>query len=340
MEIKNQKNEEDGYYIENTQAFKDLKIGKFDTTWETFLADGWEKERLNDREDINYFTDGTFHYLSRIPVEVIDKDKEHWPVTYRYNMNWYRSDTFKKDHDGLHVLFAGCSNTEGVGQDIEKTWSYLLYTELSKDYKLSGYFNIGKGGYGWQKIISATMNYINEYGKPDVLFINHPNLIRDYYWVPSQNSWIFTQKLPYEKAHAGKKNWNNVRENDQYEEIDFYRWPTLDDIRNYFPGWAVAWFTFLEYCRAMGIKVLWTTWDYQEGTNIKNMDIFKGTFFENQNIYPQWIEEKRPGGKVIDGDLNARDGHPGYLVHLKWTEEFIKAIKEKGILNEFHKKYA
>lgn len=326
------------YPIKNKQALKDLKIGMFDTTWETQMFHGLTGEIINGFDRISYYQDETFHYLDELPVEVIDEDKKSWKVSYRYNKNWYRCDPFTKDHDGLHVLFAGCSNTEGVGQDIENTWSHMLYNELSKDYKMSGYFNIGKGGYGWQKIISATMNYIRDYGKPDVLFINHPNLIRDYYWIPSMESWNYAQKLPYEKVHAGKKNWNNSPEMDIYEEIKFYRWPTIEDLRNYFPDWAIAWFTFIEYCKSLGIKVLWTTWDYQERTNIENLEIFSDTFFRLQPPSSEWIVEQRPNGKVFDGDISARDGHPGYLIQLRWKEMFLDAIKEKGVLNEFHKK--
>ena len=133
-------------------TFDSAFIGQLDRTW---AARHFPKVYYPDLdESFNYrFVDG-YHVLDKIEPERIHKDKQDWKVTYRYNSDWFRCDHFTKTHNGLHIVFSGCSNTEGVGNDIENTWSHMVYKELSKTYNLSGYFNIGKGGYGWHKIIN------------------------------------------------------------------------------------------------------------------------------------------------------------------------------------------
>ena len=49
-------------------------------------------------------------------TEIKDTDKS---VEYKYNDMFFRSDNFITSHDGLHILFSGCSESEGVGDNIE-----------------------------------------------------------------------------------------------------------------------------------------------------------------------------------------------------------------------------
>ena len=64
-------------------------------------------------------------------------------VNYYYNTESFRCDEFKKDHDGLHILFAGCSETEGIGGNVEDAWPTMLLNKMKS--KNSGFFNIGTG---------------------------------------------------------------------------------------------------------------------------------------------------------------------------------------------------
>ena len=62
------------------------------------------------------------------------------------NSDGFRSDEFSNNHDGLHIIFSGDSNTFGMGLEKEEIWSYLTYQEISKNVKTSGYFNLGSPG--------------------------------------------------------------------------------------------------------------------------------------------------------------------------------------------------
>jgi len=98
---------------------------------------------------------------------------------YLLNSKNFRCDEFKKNHDGLHILFGGCSCTLGTGNDLENVWAYKLYNEIKKENKVSGYYNLGHKGGGIISIIHTILLYIENYGKPDVLFLLLPNAERD-----------------------------------------------------------------------------------------------------------------------------------------------------------------
>ena len=90
-----------------------------------------------------------------IDLEIINKyyDQDD-SVRYYFNSLGYRSDEFTKFHDGEHILFAGCSETEGMGGALESCWSYMTYKKLSETKNVSGFFNLSKGGWGHDVIIS------------------------------------------------------------------------------------------------------------------------------------------------------------------------------------------
>lgn len=99
-------------------------------------------------------------------------------VKYTLNSLGFRSDEFKEDHDGDHVLFLGCSVTYGCGIHADKTWSWIVYNELSKKRKLSGYFNLSYPGAASTEIIFNAMKYINKYGKPSEIYFLLPEIMR------------------------------------------------------------------------------------------------------------------------------------------------------------------
>lgn len=89
-----------------------------------------------------------------------------------------RSDEFKKDHEGLHILFAGCSITFGDGVPDNYVWAKRVYDEIAKTEKVSGFYNVAINGGNHVDIFSQIYNYIKEFSQPDVIFINFPDLRR------------------------------------------------------------------------------------------------------------------------------------------------------------------
>lgn len=100
-------------------------------------------------------------------------------VDYKLNNDYCRSSDFKSIHQDKHIVFAGCSNTFGVGTDYTKTWAYKTYKEISKNEEVSGYYNLGFEAATTIEIIVQVFRYIKKYGNPDLIFILFPDTDRD-----------------------------------------------------------------------------------------------------------------------------------------------------------------
>jgi hypothetical protein len=98
---------------------------------------------------------------------------------YRRNSLRYRSDEFTTEHNGKHILFAGCSVTYGDSLPEHLIWPKIVYERISSQEKTSGFFNLGKPGASTLDILNSVSEYINTYGRPDVIFILFPDKIRD-----------------------------------------------------------------------------------------------------------------------------------------------------------------
>ena len=90
----------------------------------------------------------------------------------------YRSDEFVKEHEGMHILFGGCSYTWGSGLLKEESWAKKLYNRLSTENKCSGYFNVAFPGSSVFIQVLDMIKYCETYGKPDVIFYGVPGLDR------------------------------------------------------------------------------------------------------------------------------------------------------------------
>lgn len=267
-----------------------------------------------------YKKENGFHTLKYVPVEHVLTKYNDIEVEYKFNNDWFRSDHFTKEHDGTHILFMGCSNTEGLGADYDKTWAYMLHKEISENVKTSGYFNLSKSGYGHQQLINNFLVYIKKYGVPEYLFVLHPNITRRFDWYESKNQWQFNQHIPW---HTNK--FHNV-DDDQRKRIYLAHRVT-------FPDWAIQWNLFINFLKLLNVKFIWSTWDSAEITNITNIKIFEDSFLP---ISPQpdkdLIEKFRPDLKTQYGDLEVRDGHPGFLQQLVWKDAFKQEITNRGWL--------
>jgi hypothetical protein len=104
---------------------------------------------------------------------------------YILNSDELRSDEFTSEHDGKHVLFAGCSMTAGEGIPEQFLWTRKLYNKLAEEQKLSGYFNVAFPGATIMEVIIQVFKYIGKYGNPELIFINFPDMDREYVKVSS-----------------------------------------------------------------------------------------------------------------------------------------------------------
>lgn len=94
------------------------------------------------------------------------------------NSKNYRSDEFTSVHSGLHILFGGCSHALGEGLADNERWSQILYDKINSKSYCSGYFNVAMTGSSIKGSIINMLKYVEEYGKPDVIFFGVPEINR------------------------------------------------------------------------------------------------------------------------------------------------------------------
>jgi len=91
-------------------------------------------------------------------------------IRYIRNSNGHRCKEIKDINLSNYILYAGCSHTEGIGLELEKTYPYLLSKSLSCDY-----YNLGLGGSGIDVLLH---NLIVWFGtvkqKPKLVIIQWP----------------------------------------------------------------------------------------------------------------------------------------------------------------------
>lgn len=287
----------------------DVFYNKFDKTW----------GNMPSAQGITHWT--------KLPIEIADDDGT---VEYDYNNEFFRSHDFITDHSSeKHILFAGCSQTEGVGAPLETVWSKVLLNSINADNNSNyGFYSIAKSGYGWQKVISTYMLYIEKYGVPEFLFVLLPNLGRFYEWDEENNKYVYVQRYP---------NGGGVS-TDQLDESKVPSWLfiekpfTLKEHRKCFVDFVISWKMFEKYAEAMGTKLIWGSWDYEENKNYKLANFSKNYIDITPEGLLNFIETQRPNGKMEKFDLSRRDGHAGTLVNEYWASVFKSEINNRGWL--------
>lgn len=256
-----------------------------------------------------------------INYEVLDKNYDQDDtVRYYFNSLGYRSDEFTKHHDGEHILFAGCSETEGQGGNLDSLWSHMVYKKLSETKKISGFFNLSRGGWGHDLIVANIMQYINAYGKPDKIYVLFPNLSRDFIWHKAwdgEEYYSYIGKSPYYYLNTVKLADGKIKPKQSLEEqreriVNFINLVKL----------------FEEYCISNNIELIWSTYSIPDGENYKTLNVFKN-FIEMSDAqeilskHKDLIDEEVYNKKNL---LWKRDGHSGYLYHYWWSQRFLGLI--------------
>jgi hypothetical protein len=217
---------------------------------------------------------------------------------YRLNSMGLRSDEFTADHDGMHVLFAGCSITAGEGIPLEYMWSHKVYSEIKKSEKVSGYFNIAKPGSTLIDSITQITQYIDLFGKPDVLFFNIPDFEREH-------SVIFS---------------------------DMETTPIMSEILKLRLSYG-TYDLFRKFCNENNIKLFTFTWDHPEETiwDYPFNPVYK---FEDFYLYSAEEREKylfdyrNVDMPYPDYRYTAFDGaHPGFAANAFYADFILEHYK-------------
>lgn len=240
------------------------------------------------------------------------KDLDHYQKKYHneFNSQGFRSDEFITNHKGKHILFMGCSETQGSNHDLQEAWAYILYNKISKKCKTSGYFNIALIGQSILTEILIMLSYVEKYGYPDEMYFLAPETSRNMIYLEDDVN-----------------NFVSVNMNQDYEMFN------TETIMNSYLN-SLIYLKFLEsFCLSNNIKLVWTTWYNDELDLLDKMKFkyfFKLDIPNNENKILQILEKYQDMTKSIKFNLIKEDKHKGLVFHNYWADQFYeKAGYEK-----------
>jgi hypothetical protein len=243
-----------------------------------------------------------------------------------------RCDDFKTNHDAkLHVLYSGCSFTYAEGVPIDLSWSGIVNKYINKNLcETSGYFNVAKGGSNFKDMENHIFAYMKYSGKPDVIFINIPEIGREY--------------LEYRVSLRTLNDNTNSKPSIKDELI------TIESFRNRL-------LNFKRICDMLNIQLFIGCWTMNSTNYWELSSEFKNPFvgldvinvggtawplhsYDNSDLgYPEIkkqiiddVGENSPLLNIIHLALD--DAHPGLLGHRIMADCFIKAIEQRGLKRE------
>jgi hypothetical protein len=285
----------------------------------------WDQEKTHDESykcdkhyenSIGIYTRSLFFLRPLKDILKLDKpvadfpgDKTLWPNYFadrnteilqeELNSHGYRSNSFINKHDGKHVLFLGCSYTWGSGLFIEETWPKIVYNNISNNEKLSGYFNMAYPGDSVFSQVSNAFKYFKNFGNPQVIFFNVPDLNRFYGYSKTSKSIV---KILTEQNDNGL--------------ISFL---------------AGQYYYMLEqYCNANNIQLFSFSWSY-ENKEIKNAGIEDSKTFYKINIkdlfhFTKQYKKDHHGEDALE--LARDNAHLGRSDHAYWAKFITEKYRE------------
>ena len=176
--------------------------------------------------------------------EELFEKTHYWDDSIATNSLGYRSEPFTNKHEGLHVLFSGCSNTVGEGLFFQETWAQKVFSEITKTSATSGFYNLSLGGIGFVTIIANIFKYFRQYGNPDVIFINLPDLLRFYSYDRKTNQYFYSSKIEHDFNNMEKELQNSTY---SLKLLLYHYYMMLET-----------------YCAANNIKLISFTWDTEK----------------------------------------------------------------------------
>lgn len=218
-------------------------------------------------------------------------------MDYTLNNYGHRSSDFVKDHQGFHILFAGCSFTFGEGLPYKENWSGRLYEKMKDLYTLDDYFSLGFLNGVSSNIIYNILLYCKKFGKPDAIFCLLPHSVRKVDFVKR----YFIIDSDYDRRH-----------------LELGRLEVLKSI------------TFLEeYCEASGIKLIWSTWNNADAKVYSKLDFKNFVFLEDVDIFMNAKNKEESSDPFYE---IGRDGdHPGLKYSDGLSNIFLDSFKEKYV---------
>jgi len=260
------------------------------------------------------------------------KDYIDKPDTLKLNSSNFRSDEFTKIHNGKHILFSGCSISYGTGLYSKETWPYLLYKKIKEKEIVSGYYNISIPATSIFDNVINIFKYIDSYSKPDVIFLNLPDIARFYTLIENLSSDLteWQKKIPLDKIndfdyfkdkyfHSYCHYQNNQDSTIIYENLIYiYQYLLMLEI----------------FCKTNNIELYLFSWS-SATNNFLNRDFLElSSFHTFKHPSENWLHDYKMENKKNKFYLKARDNsHYGTAYHDFWSKKMYDIYMKGKYVN-------
>lgn len=294
-----------------------------------------KEEGLHHLDPSSFTKPGTYEFLTELWMYSADfthtEDPTCDPDTkYSVNSEFFRSPEFEQ----VDLITLGCSQTFGQGVDDEVIWPKLLADSLGMSYA-----NLGMPASSVYDMMASLMVYVRKYGKPKAVAALLPGYQR--ISLPVVYKHHVTNNGPDYGHTQGVAHINLAhRAVNQGEIVKYSKRPhNLEDLITYEMAMqqsmsALA--VIIEYCRAAGIKFVFSTWNMGMEELLELKLSHKGTGVDMSGYVPVFsklevmetchLEEKQ---RYEDIWVKARDcgNHMGAHEHIHYAKEFERRIK-------------
>jgi hypothetical protein len=187
---------------------------------------------------------------------------ENLDYVYEINSKGYRSDEFIETRD---IVFAGCSETWGIGVLEEGIWGNILSDKMGmKSY------NLGAPGTGVQFIVNNLLAFFKEYGNPKFLFCLFPEFTR--FEMRSDLSFMTSARLG--KNLKSRSYFQVIKPLDPTKKVQYSKIPHLAEElipHEFIFSISISYIKMLEYyCELNNIFFRWGTWDKAQDNYLSN----------------------------------------------------------------------
>lgn len=236
---------------------------------------------------------------------------DKYDVGYKYNTHGYRCQDFKNQE----LMFLGCSNTFGMGMNLENTFPYLLSQKLKMQY-----INLGAGGDSAQAQIIKAFTFFKEFYNPEYIIAVFPFFRLEF---PKVEGILSTKKRTKE-LHINQHFFN--QDSDMIQKISKAPY----DLDKILPKEVAVFYNFMfvemliQYCNTNNIKLLWTTNDIHDLKIDKMLkekypnQYFSLDFFSKDKL--KYYDCHSEFKDKINFNMAADDGHVGLHYHIHLAE--------------------
>ncbi len=238
-------------------------------------------------------------------------------IVYKFNSQGFRTDKFDAlNHSNINILVAGCSNTFGQEMPNELIWPSILKSNIENDYSSVQLYNLGVSGLDTQRIIRNCYKFIENYGKPEYIFLLLPPIQRVIYLNKKSKHFNTMQDPVYSR---------------QITDMTKVFFKNKSSLPGNMASNILTIKNFESFCSTNNIMLSWFCWErvsqsiYEE-LNFKGL-ISESNFADKTQLLMSTIDKDEQESNKY-WHFTADNDHPGSKFHLTWSSLFFDKFKE------------